>query len=327
MKREGELRGKALGECSHQLEEPSTWGEVWKLALPPRVKLFLWKCLQNVLPTKVRLWYATPWTLMTTGGPWQSLREWWTMLSKQLRGRNIGKALGKIACMLWSIWKARNVRLFENKVVPIEIIVKNGQQLMEDFSKAESTKQQQVAAEPSLEQGGSEQGQFAGSRDRVPRPRWQPPDVNSLKCNCDGRWQKESLIGTTGGICRDSEGVCRGVSYRRFKGVTSPLLTEPYALREGLHLLAWKLKCRKVDLESDSKTLVHILKGEHMCPDEIEVVVADIVHLTRYMEVTFHFVKRALNNVAHTIAHWEHHGIRGADWLLSPQLSKCSLFS
>ncbi|GAA0143141.1 hypothetical protein LIER_03894 [Lithospermum erythrorhizon] len=81
------------------------------------------------------------------------------------------------------------------------------------------------------------------------RPSWQPVGANSLKCKCDGRWNKESLIGSTGVVCRDSDGVFRGASYRR--------------LKEGLHLV-WKLKCRKVELESDSKTLIHILKGDQV---------------------------------------------------------------
>ncbi|GAA0157671.1 hypothetical protein LIER_14891 [Lithospermum erythrorhizon] len=52
MKKNGELRGRACGETSSLDGVLSVWRELWKLKLAPRVKLFMWKCLHNILPTR-----------------------------------------------------------------------------------------------------------------------------------------------------------------------------------------------------------------------------------------------------------------------------------
>ncbi|GAA0147885.1 hypothetical protein LIER_07479 [Lithospermum erythrorhizon] len=149
-----------------------------------------------------RLWFTTPWTLMTTGGQWKFFREWWIVLSNLLKRSGKGEVLWEVAY---------------------------------------------------------------GS----------PPRVSFMKINCDEGWSKDSLAGTSGAVCRDSNGDFRGASFRRMEWVTSSLMAEAYALRDGLYF-AWKINCRKVELESDSKTLIHIFNGEYRCPVEVEVVVADI---------------------------------------------------
>ncbi|GAA0174449.1 hypothetical protein LIER_27838 [Lithospermum erythrorhizon] len=63
------------------------------------------------------------------------------------------------------------------------------------------------------------------------------------------------------------------------------------------------LKGRATKVESDSKQLVNVVKGGSGVPINIEVVVVDIIHLTKYMEVKFRYVKRSINNVAHCVAH------------------------
>ncbi|GAA0179660.1 hypothetical protein LIER_30001 [Lithospermum erythrorhizon] len=50
-----ELRGKARGEGSIRGGGQGTWRELWKLKVAPRVKLFFWKILHNILPTKANL--------------------------------------------------------------------------------------------------------------------------------------------------------------------------------------------------------------------------------------------------------------------------------
>ena len=34
---------------------PSVWSTLWKLVIPPKVKLFLWRFLHSALPTKLGL--------------------------------------------------------------------------------------------------------------------------------------------------------------------------------------------------------------------------------------------------------------------------------
>ncbi|GAA0159369.1 hypothetical protein LIER_16160 [Lithospermum erythrorhizon] len=183
--------------------------------------------------------FATPWTLMTTGGPWQFFREWWIVLSNQLKRSGKREVLWEVACMLWHIWKARNYVVFEKLFVPPDIVIVNGLKLAMDFTKAGEARAQ-------VEQSG-----IAAAE--IPRARWQPPRVSFVKINCDGGWSKDSLAGTSGVVCRASNGDFRGASFRRMEWVASSLVAEAYAVRDRLHF-----SC-KVELESDSKTLIESL--------------------------------------------------------------------
>ncbi|GAA0175267.1 hypothetical protein LIER_28477 [Lithospermum erythrorhizon] len=55
MRKNGDLHGNYRGESSRGGSVGSWWKELWSLKMPPRVKLFLWKCLDNALPTRDNL--------------------------------------------------------------------------------------------------------------------------------------------------------------------------------------------------------------------------------------------------------------------------------
>ncbi|GAA0169812.1 hypothetical protein LIER_40833 [Lithospermum erythrorhizon] len=54
LKRNGTIRGKAEGEGSGGIIVDHSWNSWWRMQIPPRVKLFIWRCLNNILPTKYR---------------------------------------------------------------------------------------------------------------------------------------------------------------------------------------------------------------------------------------------------------------------------------
>ncbi|GAA0160329.1 hypothetical protein LIER_16910 [Lithospermum erythrorhizon] len=66
----------------------------------------------------------------------------------------------------------------------------------------------------------------------------------------------------------------------------------------------------KVELEADLQSLISMLKGEKRIPIEVEVILEDIIDLTKYMEVKFQYVKRSINNAVHPVAHWNHRGVK-----------------
>ncbi|GAA0151723.1 hypothetical protein LIER_10378 [Lithospermum erythrorhizon] len=61
-----------------------------------------------------------------------------------------------------------------------------------------------------------------------------------------------SIDGSLGIVCRDALGVFRGACFMQQLWVTSPLVAEAHAIREGLHF-AWKCNYRRIEIESDSK--------------------------------------------------------------------------
>ncbi|GAA0185918.1 hypothetical protein LIER_33206 [Lithospermum erythrorhizon] len=147
LKRNGGLRCKPAGECSDGGGDGDVRKNLWGLRIPPRVKKIIWSCLHNILPTKDRLarkgilverhcllcssqnenllhlrltcpfsnrlWFATPWNILTTGRPRHSFKEWWNFMIVQFQACGRSEALGEIACILWNLWKHMNSIQFE----------------------------------------------------------------------------------------------------------------------------------------------------------------------------------------------------------------------
>ncbi|GAA0138576.1 hypothetical protein LIER_42541 [Lithospermum erythrorhizon] len=134
--------------------------------------------------------------------------------------------------------------------------------------------------------------------------------------------------GATCVIGRDLTGSFVGTRYKLLQWVTSPLVAEAHALREGLHL-AWELNCRRVELESDSKQLINMLNGEQRTSMEVETLVGDILFLAIHMNVKFQYVKRSINNPAYEVAYWDHGRTIEAEWLMmrAPDLACISPLS
>ncbi|XP_026420596.1 uncharacterized protein LOC113316636 [Papaver somniferum] len=49
------IETRAQSQVSLNDNPTSVWKALWKMKLPHRVKLFIWKCLKNIVPTRVRL--------------------------------------------------------------------------------------------------------------------------------------------------------------------------------------------------------------------------------------------------------------------------------
>ncbi|GAA0181541.1 hypothetical protein LIER_30252 [Lithospermum erythrorhizon] len=201
MKKNGELRGAAMGEGSRSDEGNRGWKELWQLRAPPRVQQFLWKCLHDILPTKnnimkkrllvdplcvfcnstketlthlllechfsCRLWYSTPWTLNTLRGSGSCFQDWWHFLVRQLKDRGAEELLSYIGCTL---------RREDTKWT------------------TESVSTTIVEREQSHSRHGAEQG-------------WRLPAEKYVKINCDVGWRKEQNSGSIGVVIRNERGV------------------------------------------------------------------------------------------------------------------------
>ncbi|KAG9142755.1 hypothetical protein Leryth_005515, partial [Lithospermum erythrorhizon] len=105
---------------------------------------------------------------------------------------------------------------------------------------------------------------------------WRPPQAHFIKVNTDAAWRKDFNDGVTGVVGRDAGGEFIGASFKRLQWVSSPLTAEAQALREGLHF-AWRHNCKQVELESDSRQMIQILKGKVKTPFEVEMIVGTLL--------------------------------------------------
>ncbi|GAA0138496.1 hypothetical protein LIER_00233 [Lithospermum erythrorhizon] len=125
------------------------------------------------------------------------------------------------------------------------------------------------------------------------------------------------MKGATGVVSRNDVGEFEGATFNLLPHVGSTLVAEAQALRQGM-IFAHERRYGRIELESDSMQLIRIVNGSMKTPLEIDTIVADIIHLTKYLEVKFQYIRRQTNNVTHCIAHWDHNGAREFTWLSHP---------
>ncbi|GAA0172885.1 hypothetical protein LIER_26619 [Lithospermum erythrorhizon] len=77
----------------------------WRVAMQEASLLF--KLLKG------RLSFSTPLNMCTTGYPWTSFKEWWTHVTTQFKAMGCEENSYRMACIMWSLWKYRNDRVFE----------------------------------------------------------------------------------------------------------------------------------------------------------------------------------------------------------------------
>ena len=130
------------------------WKNLWKLKIPCKICLFLWKLLHNGLPTRMELnrrqiivntkcvmceqeeetldhlflkcpfaralWFATPRNFHSDTIP--SIQQWLiSILEKHKAGKEQeDNVLTDISATLWAIWTYRNKVMFENENTDIQ---------------------------------------------------------------------------------------------------------------------------------------------------------------------------------------------------------------
>lgn len=146
-----------LADMSH-LHVPGEWARLWHLNLPPKVKNFVWRVAREVLPSRAALrrrgidvtpdcglcagMYEDSWHLFVdcayARGCWHqagildvvdrakagagSVLEWLFHVIRTAAE----PVVCKVIMILWSIWKERNERVWNNVSRPPEIVVHLG---------------------------------------------------------------------------------------------------------------------------------------------------------------------------------------------------------
>ncbi|GAA0164993.1 hypothetical protein LIER_20504 [Lithospermum erythrorhizon] len=205
--------------------------------------------------------------------------------------------------MAYTLWKHRNDMLFNDVRRELSKLWEAGIKLADDFKEA----QQPTLLGTNSREAGETVAVF----------RWQQPARGLVKVNVDASFRKEENYGAAGVVGRHGNGEFLGAGFQRNPHVNNPLLAEGLAMRTGLEF-AWKNKWRRVIMESDSKEFVLCLQGEYKTPNKLQLIVGDILYLAQDMEVQFHHISRVSNNVAHTVAHWDHGVSMEMQWLHHP---------
>ncbi|KAK6163647.1 hypothetical protein DH2020_000511 [Rehmannia glutinosa] len=307
------LKDNNLNSPSSSGNEAGLWKWLWYLKIPNKVKVFLWKCVICILPTKGALrrrgvgtnaicarcglaeetnehavrdcgWMEFMWAMSPLHiylPPLQhrgTLGDWVAQFMKQ--GDSDGHDL--FAMILWSAWAAINKLIFEKQSITHQQCIK--------LATARLHEHAQVGV----------MGRTP-STTRIYPQKWIPPEESTVKINSDAS-------------IRDGEGTGIGIAIRDHRGqIISTLskmipieydiaVAEAIACREGL-VLAKDWGLRNVIIESDNINLVNRLQKRTEDLTYLGNIIADVIHIFPYFDmVNSSFVKRSGNILAHHLA-------------------------
>jgi len=155
---------KDLVDSSH-LRQTGAWSNIWRLKVPPKVKNLVWRMCRGCLPTRVRLQdkgVNCPTDCVMCEGPSEDLQHTFfyctfaqqIWLRSGLRGdvqhacdthNSAGAAIFSLlqvlscvesqqfAALLWSLWKHRNLRLWQGATETTAQVINRARHLIEDW--------------------------------------------------------------------------------------------------------------------------------------------------------------------------------------------------
>lgn len=286
-----------------EVTQSNGWGKIWKLSLPHKIKVFLWRVCGNTIPVRIRLhnrgvnvptvcpicdkdiehlihiffecdFARSCWRYVGRSYDMSAVEcvsEWFLhkLISASL------DELQMIVQVFWGIWFYRNKKVWEGKSVSCNLAMDWSLQFIQDWKGAKE------------------------SRLKIQSP------ILSLVSHHPLRWVPPPGVNkfSIGLVLRDDKGVFLNGKVVCLSQVVNVLEAEVTAILEGLNWLV-SLGCRRVIIESDSMLSVQVIH----CDIDYQIEVGHTIDLFRELlhsheGFSLSFVKRQANRVAHVMAH------------------------
>ncbi|KAM1939411.1 hypothetical protein ACFX13_027258 [Malus domestica] len=294
----GAMGKKGRGAPSEHMQLNKVWSRIWRLQVPNKIKLFIWRCCNNALAVRRNLqrrhmrvdnvcgvcnavdktdlffrcnfshvfWFCSPLHLNSHELEGFDFLDSWGKFHEGIKGKeNADEICQEFAFGLWRLWKNRNDIVFKGLYrQPLDVMDlwwKN----INEFRKA--------SARVEDDDWNKEVGPLSAAA--RPSLHWQRPRYGTIKINTDAAWCKDTLRAAA---------------------------AEAIAIRNALKACITH-RFNHVVIESDAKLIIQMIRNEVSADCNLDCVLGDIEILARMLtSVTFAFVPRESNHAAHLVA-------------------------
>jgi ribonuclease HI len=309
---------------SFHLRREGFWKGIWRLKVPPKVTNLIWRSCRDVMPTRKRLqdkgvqcpatcvtcndaeedlahvYFTCPFSMQV----WQRLGFWGSVSQAHADTGSVPECIftllqrynlencQRFTAILWSLWKRRNLKLWQDVSETVAQVIDRAFHLVEDWCTANSTR------DPP--QGTSTTDPITTAPNALT---WQHPQQGRLKCNIDASFS-ESLNRTGIGVCiRDAAGTFVLAKTLHFSPKCSVPLGEAMGLYYAVQWLR-DMSFDSIDFALDSKIVTDAF--HHQRPDISEF--GQVMYASRrlfssaFTNSRVEFNRRQANEVAHVLA-------------------------
>uniref|UniRef100_A0A803NTN0 Reverse transcriptase domain-containing protein n=1 Tax=Cannabis sativa TaxID=3483 RepID=A0A803NTN0_CANSA len=267
------------------------WKYFWNLNLPPKIRIFAWKVLNNVLPVAAALFKkkiidSAACSLCTSS--WESIGH---ALFGCKHARNIWKE-SKFSLDFTQARTMTNARLNSSIVAFVT-------GLHQDFSRAKTSAKTSNTAAGSPLPVDSQPPCHTRSQKEVP---WSPPCVNGYKLNVDAATISEDKKLGVGAVLRDHNGIVIAALSKMAQGSFRSDEMEAKAL---FHALNWASQSQLpiTHIETDALRVSAALNSNSVDLSCFSDLITDVRCLLSFFpNVLVSHVKRSANQNAHGLA-------------------------
>ncbi|KAL8100419.1 hypothetical protein AgCh_032616 [Apium graveolens] len=295
------------------------WRKLWNLKIPSKVKNFLWRAVNNCLPTKdllrvkqvqvssicptcnissestlhalvlcsfaVSCWEKS--ALPSITGEFNSFAEWIQLVFDQ---RNV-EAIHVSVMLCWMLWKNRNELVWNQKCLDVSEVLVSALSVLNQWRFVQDKHFDNFLSFINQEDG---------------REQWQLPSLNRVKVNTDAAIFENPSRFSYALIVRDHMGNLVEAQSECCQGLASPELAEAVGIREAL---SWVKNERRKDVivETDCLMLVQWIRSSYITRSYVGRVVDECRRLLAGLQnqnTVLRFIKRSANGVAHYLARY-----------------------
>ncbi|XP_074374476.1 uncharacterized protein LOC141714880 [Apium graveolens] len=324
--------------CTNPSDE--FWNKLWKVEAPPRALNLVWRAVVNCLPTKTILqarqvridnlcpvcqedaesvlhclvqcrYAAFCWRIFKPDLCITEYRDFVDWLDQMLRNQPVNTS-GKIITLCWSIWRARNDLIWNQRSWNSMRIVAKAWEYLSQWKSAQG-RYQSAPLQPPVQGDGAVY--------------WVKPQHEVVKITVDAAIMEHQGVSGIGLIARDHAGNLILARTRCIVEIMNPTLAEAIAVKEALSW-AKELPGANFVIESDCLVVVQLIRSATPMRSRIGQIIEECRRsLQELNNVKLYFVKRSANMSAHELAHVAHiYPDRIFEWSSVPDKVKVYFF-